>query len=81
LHAYHELGVTRCPRFIGSAHPIAKLTEGEVFRIHELLSEGGRTHLSIANEFHVHKSNISVIARGKGWRHVYDAFKERESTS
>lgn len=57
-------------RFLrGVALPQSKLTDENVREIRELLS-GGWSQQEIADRFSVRQTTISMIARGKRWRHV-----------
>lgn len=51
----------------GEADGASKLTENDVLEIRELLAEGERSQLDIANEFGVGRRTIGDIKSGKNW--------------
>ena len=53
----------------GSKQPLAKLTEGDIEKIMIRIATG-QTQRSIAADFGVSESLISMIKHGKLWRHV-----------
>lgn len=50
---------------------LTELKAVDVIRIKELLLNG-RTQQSIANEYDVHRTNISAIAIGRSWKSLLD---------
>jgi hypothetical protein len=54
----------------GERHGLSKLKEKDVRQIYKLLDEG-ITQTDIGRLYKVHKSNISYIARGVTWPHLY----------
>jgi len=54
---------------IGDANFNTKLTEENVRAIRASISTGA-THQAMADRFHVSRTSISAIVRGKTWRHV-----------
>lgn len=59
----------RGPNRKGDRHPMAKLNEAQARRI-RVLSELGRSHPAIAEEFGVSRSQVQRIASGRGWSHL-----------
>lgn len=57
-------------RSVGADNPKAKLTEENVREIRRLLAEGKLSQEKIGKIYGVEQTQISVIKRGKGWRHV-----------
>lgn len=53
----------------GSGHPMAKLTEVDVRRIHSL-AVSGKSCASIAGEYGIAVSTVSGILTGKSWSHL-----------
>lgn len=53
----------------GSTNPHSKLTESDVVIIKQRLMDG-HTHRAIAKDFGVHRSAVTLINRGKQWKHV-----------
>jgi hypothetical protein len=53
----------------GSQRPLAKLTEGDIPVIRQLIRDG-HTLKSIADRYGVHRVQIGHIKSGKGWKHV-----------
>ena len=64
VHAISVLGQRR-----GSGQYLAKLTETDIIEIRRRRANG-ETLKAIATDFGVHLSNISIIAKRKGWRHI-----------
>jgi hypothetical protein len=54
----------------GSQNGLAKLTEEQVGEIRRRYAAGGVTQLSLAQQFGVDRTLISLIVRRKGWKHV-----------
>lgn len=61
--------VSRGRQSKGHHRPYAKLTDGDVRAIRNLLKQG-KGHSAIARQFGVSTSRISKINTGKIWRHV-----------
>lgn len=59
----------RAPSRVGSKNNFAVLNENQVAEIKALIASGSR-NTEIASRFNVHHSTISLILRGKKWRHV-----------
>ncbi len=53
----------------GSQHPKAKLTEGDIPIIRNLIASG-RSRISVADEFGISQWNIGFIVRRVTWKHV-----------
>jgi hypothetical protein len=54
----------------GSKHGMSKLTEAMVLEIIALLDAGTLTQSEIGARFGVSFQTISLIGRGKAWRHI-----------
>lgn len=65
-HAYHELG--RLPT-AGEAHGASKLTREDVRRLRRLRKRGWLLR-ELSEEFGVHTSVVSRVARRESWAHV-----------
>jgi hypothetical protein len=54
----------------GSAVGTAKLSEAQARRIWRLIGEGSLTYTEIAEQFDVSVSTVSLMSKGKTWRHI-----------
>jgi hypothetical protein len=69
-HRFGVLGVKASSRpHPGSKNGRAKLTEKDIPKIRKMLA-AGITQTAIAKLYRVNQTQISLIALGKGWRHV-----------
>lgn len=59
---------------IGEKNPGSKLTEKQVYQIHQLLKT--KTKKDIAATFKLHRETIYHISIGKTWNHIYKALRE-----
>lgn len=61
------------PLLKGEQHPHHRLTTTDVRAIRTDYVPGLVTLADLAGRYHVSTQTISVILRGKTWRHVHDA--------
>ena len=54
----------------GEAHPMHKLTEGQILQIRELYKIGHRNVNVIARNYKVSPANIKKIVTNKTWTHM-----------
>lgn len=66
------LSMARAPRtFVyGDAHPSAKLSDAQTDAIRRRYAAGGVTQATLADEYGVHYSHISLIVNGKRRQHA-----------
>jgi hypothetical protein len=55
----------------GERHPLARLSEVDVTRMHDLWESGQHSQAELAGLFRVSKMMASLILRGKRWRQVW----------
>lgn len=54
----------------GSGHGMHKITEAQAEEIRRRYEAGGVFQRELAEEFGLHQTMVSLIVRGKNWRHV-----------
>lgn len=69
-HSYRFLNRKHRDYPIGNKHHKAKLTDNDVVEIRKLYSSKQYNQKQLAEIFHVAQTNISIIVRGNGWKHL-----------
>jgi NUMOD4 motif-containing protein/HNH endonuclease len=69
-HSYRVLNRKHRKYPIGNQHHKAKLTDSDVINIRQLYSSEIHTQKELAQIFGVTQTNISIIVRGEGWKHL-----------
>lgn len=54
----------------GEKHGRSRLTEGDIHSIREVIASRSATAKSLAKQYGVHPSTISLAVRGKNWSHI-----------
>lgn len=65
----HSYALGLQPKRPGIKHPMAKLSNEDIFQIQDML-QSGMTQTSIARYFGVNASHISRMSRGQAWPHL-----------
>lgn len=54
----------------GEKHFNSKLNDSKVIKIRKLFKIGKLTNVQISNKFNITDSNVSMIVKGKSWKHL-----------